>query len=257
MKKIYMLLAVLGMMNVSLAQQKTTGVKTLGGVMTVKIDLNQATSVVTLTLTGPSDRWFSVGFNATSMATNTDCVVMTSATVFNDERLPGGHNAPVADATNNWAVTNNTVIGSTRTIIATRAFSTGDTNDFTFDYAASSINLIWAYANSATYSLNDHGSNFGSLNATYSVLGVEDFATLDNISIYPNPSNGILNINKNSLVQISKIRIFDSRANLLKEMNADNENQFSSINLSELSKGIYFMEISNNEDKVIKKFLKN
>ncbi|MFM9006527.1 MAG: hypothetical protein ACKOSR_13670, partial [Flavobacteriales bacterium] len=50
------------------AQTYTTGVvnlsSTAGLAMTAKIDVG---TQVTLTLTGPSGRWFALGFNATSM----------------------------------------------------------------------------------------------------------------------------------------------------------------------------------------------
>ena len=59
MKKIT-LLAILATSITCFAQQKTTGDITLSTNMTVNLTLNNTTSKATLTLTGPSDRWFAL-----------------------------------------------------------------------------------------------------------------------------------------------------------------------------------------------------
>ena len=46
------------------AQQKSTGNVTLGTDMTANLSLNNATSLATLTLSGPNDRWFSLQFGS-------------------------------------------------------------------------------------------------------------------------------------------------------------------------------------------------
>ena len=74
--------------------------------MTLKIDKNATTSTVTITLTGPTDRWFSVGFNAFGAMTNgTDCLYYTSSLV--DSRITGQSN-PTTDTTSEWMVSSNT-----------------------------------------------------------------------------------------------------------------------------------------------------
>ena len=258
MKKSYLLLAALALMNVSNAQTKSTGVVSLrtgADLTTIKIDLNQANSTATLTMVGPSTRWFSVGFNTTTMSSNTD-VFTSSGTQVLDQVLPGGHSAANNDTTNNLTVVSNTVSGTSRTVVVTRPFSTGDSKDFTFNYASNSLNIIWAFGPDTNIA-NEH-DRFGSKALTFTTtLGTEDFSSLDKITISPNPSNGIFKISKNNSIQISKIRIFDTNAKLLKVLNRDSNNQDNAIDLSELSKGMYFMEISNQNDKVVKKILLN
>ena len=46
------------------AQIKSTGNVALGTNMTANMSLNSATSLVTLTLVGPNDRWFAVQFGS-------------------------------------------------------------------------------------------------------------------------------------------------------------------------------------------------
>ncbi|NMH29407.1 T9SS type A sorting domain-containing protein [Flavobacterium silvaticum] len=251
MKKICLNI-VLAIPTLLMAQQKTTGVVPLINAMTAKIDMDQPTSTVTLTLTGPSNRFFALGFNATQMSANTDCVVMTSATILSDMKLPGGHFAPAADAVNNWTIQSNTTSGTTRTVIATRPF-VAETSDFTFTYAMTSINLIFSHRNTSGYTLNGHGDNFGNLNAPFTnVLGGEDFNLLSSVTISPNPSTGIFMISKNERTPISALNVYDINAKLVKSLSYQ-ENQ--SVDLTGLNPGLYFLEISNESDKTVRKIL--
>lgn len=89
------------------------------------------------------------------------------------------------------------------------------------------------------------------------VLGVEDFTLLKDITIAPNPSNGIFTIGKNNMTPINKIRVFDINAKLIQEINPDYKNESNSIDLTGLNRGLYFMEISNDNDQVVKKIVIN
>lgn len=255
MKKIYLLVLLIGTSYFCQAQ-KTTGEVVLGGLMTAKLDLDPNTSRVTLTLKGPFDRWFAFGLNAESMVSGTDCVVMRSATSFSDDRLIG-FQAPVVDATQNWTVSSNTVSGSTRTIVATRAFSTGDTSDYVFNIGLSSLNVIYSFGSSNNYTLVYHGgANRGATTMNFTTLSGPDFASLNNLNVYPNPSNGVFTISKNDVTTISKVRVYDMNAKLLKEIDTKNDDAIA-VNLSDYATGLYFMEISNDTDKVVKKIKKN
>ena len=66
--------------------------------------------------------------------------------------------------------------------------------------------------------------------------------------IYPNPTTGILNIeNKN----IDKIIVLDLNGKFIRELEAKPQ-----IDVSQLSKGIYFLQLTINGKKTIKKFIK-
>lgn len=253
MKKTYLIIALTLWLTNSIAQTKTSGLVTLGGVVKVKIDKNSTNSTLTMTLVGPSDRWFAIGLDASgSMTSGTDCIYYTTTLV--DAKL-NGFASPATDATNNWTTVSNTVATGVRTVVATRAFSTGDSNDYTFDYASNSLNVIWAYAPSATTSIGtQHASGTrGSSSLNFTALDATEFESLKSISISPNPSSGIFTISKNNSLQISKIKVFDTNAKLIKEFDFDAVNQETTIDISELSKGIYFLEISNETDKEVRK----
>jgi hypothetical protein len=175
MKKSTLLLAflLLFILPVSFAQTYTTGVvnlsSTAGLAMTAKIDVG---TQVTLTLTGPSSRWFALGFNASSMTNGTDVVGVHSATTLSafDCKLTG-FSAPVTDAQQNWTITSDVVNAGIRTVIATRALNTGDANDYIFPANPTSISLIWARSSSASFSYSNHGgSNRGIAAGSFSFV---------------------------------------------------------------------------------------
>ena len=257
MKKSYLLLVTLALMNVSFGQTKSSGIVSLrtgADLTTIKIDLNQTTSTVTMTMVGPSSRWFSVGFNTISMSSNTD--VFTSAgTQVLDQVLPGGQIAPNTDTTNNLTVESNTVSGTSRTVVVTRPFNTGDSKDFTFNYASNSLNIIWAFGPDTNIS-NEH-DRFGSKALTFTpTLGTEDFASLDKISISPNPSNGIFNIALGT-IQPTQIVAYDLTGKIVYDKKEITVTNFETkIDLSNVSPGIYFVKISNNDQITVKRIIK-
>jgi len=154
------------------AQSKTTGSVSLQTGQTAKLDLNNDTATATLTLTGPSDRWFALQFGSFAsgqgMSSGMDVVYFNGTTLI-DGNMQGIGSAPAID-TNNWTVTSNTTSGTTRTVVATRAF-VGGTNDYTFVYADANIDFAYARSSGAGYAMNGHGSSRGyKLNQTFSCL---------------------------------------------------------------------------------------
>lgn len=174
MKQILLFFFYLGSVTFAAAQSKTTGVVNLMTGMTAQLELNSTTSTATLTLAGPSDRWFALQIGSFAggggMQAGQD-VVYYNGTTLVDAVHNGVGSAPSADAVNNWTVTSNTVSGSTRTIVATRAFSTGSTQDYTIVYSDTSIDFAYARGETASYTLAYHGTNKGyALNKAYTCI---------------------------------------------------------------------------------------
>jgi hypothetical protein len=173
MKRINILLFSILVTALSFGQTYTTGTvnlsSTAGLAMSIKLDVG---TNVSMTLTGPSDRWFAVGFNAASMAAGTDVVgVHSSGALTNFDASLSGYSAPVTDAQQNWTISSNQVNAGVRTIIATRALNTGDPADYVFTSGPGSLSLIWARGGSPSFSYSYHGStNRGISTATFSLL---------------------------------------------------------------------------------------
>lgn len=74
-------------------------------------------------------------------------------------------------------------------------------------------------------------------------------------TISPNPTNGILNISTSLKANDIKIEVIDALGKVLISEVYKNMNQ-TSINVSDLSSGIYFVKISSGENATTKKFIK-
>lgn len=87
--------------------------------------------------------------------------------------------------------------------------------------------------------------------ATYSEfceLGIEDFAA-NEIVLYPNPADKILTIQ--SKVEIEKVTIYTLQGVMVREYYDTN-----GLDVSNLSQGVYFVEITSEGKKAIQKFIK-
>lgn len=241
-------------------QQKSTGVVNLTTNVRANFLLDNSTELVTLTMIGPNDRWFGLqfgSFTATQgMLSGQDLVWWNNVTVI-DSRFNGEGNTPTTDPTNNWTLvsnTNNAPAAGLRTIVCTRAFSTGDSNDYTFNFDDTSLDIAWARASTANYTLNNHGSaNRGyAINTPYTTLGAASFET-EVVSVYPNPSQGTLQITAQQKIQ--KITVFSITGKQLQELTPNNEesNQVQIIDL--LAKGVYLIQIVGDDFSTWKKVI--
>jgi len=256
MKKILLLLTItIVVFNVK-AQTKSTGVVNLTTGMTAKLDLDNSTATASLTLTGPSDRWFALEFgsfaNGDGMTPGNDIVYYNGTTLI-DAVHNGVGSAPSMDA-NNWTVLSNTMAAGTRTIMATRSFNTSSTSDYAFVFGNTSIDFSYAFKNSATYNFTYHG---GARNRGYAIdvpftstLGTDDFEQ-KNIVFYPNPTSSSFSIQ--SALEIKFINIYDTNGKKVMTF----KNQKEILELSSLQNGIYYVEIIDIENKIqIKKIIK-
>jgi hypothetical protein len=241
--------------------QKSTGVVKLGNKMSAKIDLNAATSIVTLTMTGPSDRWFGLGFDTLTMKKDNGDVVLMLQSKLSDCSLTTIADTPKVDVVQNWTLLSNTVLGNVRTIKATRPFVGDGVKDYNFTSGLTSINLIWAYC-----SIDDFNPSFGarhgetgcgSKTALFSgSLGLEDFTSIEKVTVYPNPSTtGFFRIAKDNSVEIAYIKVFDINAKLIKEVQINSNATTIALDLSQLGRGDYFIEIANKDEKAVKKII--
>lgn len=123
-----------------------------------------STTTITVTLQGPADRYLAFGFG-TGMANGNDALIWSTlgsgaATLqVRDHRMIGSGSEPSVDAQQDWTIISNNVSGGNRTIVASRGLNTGDANDVTFNFAATTQNLFWAKGPSASNQLQYHGGN--------------------------------------------------------------------------------------------------
>jgi len=241
------------------AQIKSTGNVALGTNMTANMSLNSATSLVTLTLVGPNDRWLAVQFGSFTggMDAATD-VVYWNGTSLVDAVHVGVGAAPTTDSTNNWTLvsnTNNVPAAGQRTLVYTRPFSTGDSNDYTFNFADNTLDLALAKHQTASFSMANHGTS--SSNRTLAldvslVLGLDDFS-LNASTVFPNPSNGNFTITTKTFLK--SVDVYNINGALIKSYRVADSSENVEFNIADLPSGVYLLELKNETDKTWKKVI--
>jgi hypothetical protein len=80
----------------------------------------------------------------------------------------------------------------------------------------------------------------------------------ESFELYPNPTNGVLFIKtKKSSKETTTINLIDlSGKILLSETNVIQSNSAYQINITDLPRGAYFLQLNNNEQRIIKKVIK-
>jgi hypothetical protein len=241
------------------AQQKSIGPIALTTNMNATITLDNGTSMVTLSLSGPNDRWFALQFGSFSggMEAGADLVYWNNVTLV-DARHNGVGVTPTDDAINNWVLvsnTNNLPSVGLRTLIYKRPFNTGDANDFTFNFADTTLDLAWARFSSPSFVLSYHGmTNRGVLLDNSYVLGLNDFSLANSI-LYPNPTNGNFIISTKK--DIEQISVYNITGTLIKTIAVENNIKEVEVDVSGLLNGIYFLELKNDSEKAWKKIIIN
>ncbi|MBK9638041.1 MAG: T9SS type A sorting domain-containing protein [Bacteroidetes bacterium] len=85
--------------------------------------------------------------------------------------------------------------------------------------------------------------------AVFSVVTGIDEPTTERYSISPNPSQGIINIRQSGKLSDATLRIFDTMGRLMDSETKINSSATTSLDLSHLTKGIYFLEIISEEGR--------
>ena len=204
----------------------------------VKIDVTS--SLVTLTQIMPNDRWYSLAFNNSSMLSG-DIIAFVNSTNISDRQL-GGFGVPAADAVQSWTTISNTVVGSTRTVVSTRALNTGEPDDYVFSASAGSINLACSRASSASFSLAPHGGSANAVStASYAVTLANTEFVLDDFKMYPNPAKASTTIELPSNIDKAVVKIYDNLGRVVKNQSITNSDGL--ITTSDLTTASYLVVV--------------
>jgi len=83
-----------------------------------------------------------------------------------------------------------------------------------------------------------------------STLGIDEVTVLDTVSLYPNPSSAVFHIK--GLQETSQIKIYDINGRTILTTSITNN---QSVDVSNLSKGMYLVNISNPKGQTTKKLI--
>lgn len=120
------------------------------------------------------------------------------------------------------------------------------------DAGGNAMSAIYDYDGSYNFSAapNVPGSESRNANVT-SVVGVEEFSVASGFNVYPNPSNGLVNLNY-SLTANTKVsvEVVDMLGNIVMFQNMGTQNTGSytnAIDMTSLSAGVYMMNVKTND----------
>jgi len=239
MKKITLILSLL-ISAYGFSQNTSTGVVQFTSDYSVQFDVDSSTDIVTMTMTGPSNVWLGVALNSTSgysMGSAGDDTIIYSSAGLSDRHMTGANGQPNNDSSQDWTLVSDDVVSGIITIVATRARSTGDSNDFIFPTTnETSLPMLWAKGNSP--SLAYHASRGG----TVATLGTSDIISIPEFNIYPNPVTNELSVEFPSAVTQATISVYSVLGTLVYSSTMDQWN--SKINTSEWNTGVYLMNIN-------------
>lgn len=91
---------------------------------------------------------------------------------------------------------------------------------------------------------------------TSNLLNVREVASLMSLNVFPNPSNGIVNISNSENALLNNVSVTDLNGRTVKNVQLNGATE-AQINISDLSAGVYMMNISSDQGSVTKKIVKN
>lgn len=94
----------------------------------------------------------------------------------------------------------------------------------------------------------------GMANTTFQTLSKGNFEIDNAITVYPNPTSSIININQNNNSNIKSVELYDVQGRLLQTKLVDEVK--TSINISEKANGIYFVKIISDKGSKVEKIVK-
>ena len=231
------------------AQSFSTGTQTLSSGLTANINIDNDTGTTTLTLAGPSNKWFGIGFGNSNM-NGTDIFMTDGSSILDAYSTSNGQ--PQADSSQesgDWTLVSNTVSSGTRTIVATRANDTGNSNDYTFSASAGSLTVIWAVGSSTTYAYHSiRGATALSVS-----LGISENNLLS-FEMYPNPVSDLLSIQLPTSTEKAEVSVFDYTGRLVSSKTISSND--TAIDVQKISKGIYMIRVAANNKIGVQRFIK-
>nr|WP_321237448.1 discoidin domain-containing protein [uncultured Psychroserpens sp.] len=88
-------------------------------------------------------------------------------------------------------------------------------------------------------------------------LGVTDSVLEESISLYPNPASDVIRINNTSNIGLEGITVYDMNGRIVIQHLVTDNSHNQTINVSELSSGVYMVQIYSNQVHTMKRVIKN
>jgi hypothetical protein len=152
-----------------------------------------------------------------------------------------------------YVSTTNTAVASFSPIGAPETTAFGPYVEYT--YELNTFNSQPVYIAVRCTSPDMFGFMLDDFKVTTTGLGVNE-AFARKFSTYPNPANNVINISNNDSILLNKVSITDVNGRTVKTIEVSNISEVE-MNISELTSGVYFMNIDTDSGRAVKKFIKN
>jgi hypothetical protein len=87
-------------------------------------------------------------------------------------------------------------------------------------------------------------------------LGLDDIALRNGIAMYPNPGQNNVTIANSTSIKLDQLAIYDVSGRLINTIDLRNMQQERTIDLSNLTSGVYMLQIQGDGAKTIKRWIK-
>lgn len=155
--------------------------------------------------------------------------------------------------------------GTTSMSFTTSPIQVGSANDWqtismrgTHVLALKNDGSLYAWGNNFYGQVGDGSSgNFRTnpTSTTCPTLSIDENVLAENISVYPNPSNRIINIKNPKNISFDEIKIYNLYGKVV--LDTDTTKNISEINVENLSNGFYLIQFTVEGKQFQKKFIKN
>jgi|GEM_PF-6735165 len=221
--------------------------------ITLDIVINNTTSEAMFTFSGPSDKYYSVGFDAISMG-DAPYIFFTQQSTLQERKLSGGRNAgTVLNPT--IVITSDTTDNGVRTIVFTRALTIADTDYFDFSTinASTTLDLIWAEGSSLSIQKHsrkgDTSMEFSESNLSVDLIRSQRDSSY--IQLTPNPVEGILTIT--NYLKLKTIAIYDMAYKKIATYDA--KSTTGTLDMSAFDTGTYLVKSTGNDGSSVAEFV--
>ena len=109
-------------------------------------------------------------------------------------------------------------------------------------------------ANSTDFTCDPHASMYGTVTATQSLSTSDQDSTIT-FDVYPNPANSFVKISSNLATKSTALEIYDMFGRL-KISKSQEALEFTTLDVSNLSPGMYFVNITSGNQQQSKKIIK-
>lgn len=240
----------------SFSQVWSTGEVVLTGAFSVQFDVDQTNNLVTLTMTGPQDKYLAVAPGVSlgnSMGNSGDDVIVYNSNGLQDRHMTGSKSKPTLDSSLDWTLVTSDDLpndSNLRRVIATRVINSGDSNDFVFPTNQTALPVLWAHGSSLSFSGHQ---NRGGVVAQLTLSNEK--VSLNSFKLIPNPTSDIFVIKFSKVLESAKLHVFDVMGKLVYEDQIISKSKVIDTNL--WPSGFYIVKVEAPNYSHIKRLIKN